>query len=186
MAKDEKKTISDPALQFEQALNMVLEDKPESVELRGKKVMVGDIKKGTIRKITDIQLSDASSEEGGVSDTRDCKIAAAVIINNWWGLCFLGGLIWALRWRWYYYIKQYTSKELLSLTNMCKKKVELEMAASTMNTILQTAMRDTKMAKTREEVKRIQAESILAAHGQQPKNSETSQPADTSSSGSSK
>ncbi len=169
-------------MQFEAALNAVLEDKPESVLVRGRKMTVSDLKKGTIRFITDIQLSN--TDEGDPKVTA--KIVAAMVINNWWGLKAFWGIVWRMRWMWYHYVKQYSDRELIPVFQLLKKKADLATAASTMNTILATAMKDTGMAKTREEAKRIRAESTLAQLGQQQRNSPTSQQADTSAEDSSK
>lgn len=173
----EKKKVQDPSEQFEIALNAVLEDKPEIVTLRKKSIKVGDMKKGTIRFITDLKLS---TEDSGDPKTT-AKIAAAIVVNSWWGLKAFFGISWRLRWMWYYYIKQYSDRELLQIINIGKKKADMATAAYSLNIILATAMKDTSMTKTREEAKRIQAENVLEQLGQQQKNSPTSQPADISS-----
>lgn len=177
MAKEERNKVNDPSRMWEEALNAVLEDKPEEVEVRGRKFKVGDVRKGTLRFLTDKQLS---AEDKG-DPKAICKQAAALVINNWWGLKAFFGIAWAVRWRWYYYVRQYTDRELLPLVQICKKKADLATVAYTLNTTLLTGMRDTSMTKTREEARRIQAESTLEQLGQQQKNSEASQQADTSS-----
>lgn len=173
----EIKKVKDPGNAWEEALNAILEDKPEDVKVRGGKMRVGDMRKGTIRFLTDKQLS--ISDGGDPRNTS--KYAAAVVINSWWGLRAFFGLWWHIRWRWYYYVRQYTDKDLLPVIVASKKKAELATAAFMMNTTLVTGMRDTGMTKTREEAKRIRAESTLEQLGQQQKSSPTSQQADTSS-----
>lgn len=175
----ETKKMSEPGNVWEEALNAVLEDKPESVKVRNGNIRIGDLRKGTLRFITDKRLS--ASEDGDPKSTS--KYAAALVINSWWGLRAFFGLWWSIKWRWYYYVKQYTDKELLPLMLASKKKADLATAAYMMNTTLATGMKDTGMTKTREEAKRIQAENNLDRLGQQPKSSPTSPQAATSSEG---
>lgn len=173
----ETKKMSEPGNAWEEVLNAVLEDKPEVIKVRGKGIGLGDLRKGTLRFLTDKQLS--AKDDGDPKNTA--KYAAALVINNWWGLRAFFGLWWRIKWRWYFYVKQYTDKELLPLILASKKKADLATAAYMMNTTLVTGMRDTSMTKTREEARRIQAENTLEQLGQQPKSSPTSQQADTSS-----
>lgn len=173
----ESRKVSDPSSAWEEALNAVYEDKPEVVNVRNRKIRVGDLRKGTLRFVTDKHLS--ATDDGDPKNTA--KYAAALVINSWWGLRAFFGLWWAIRWRWYYYVKQYTDRELLPIMVASKKKADLATAAFMMNITLVTGMKDTGMTKTREEQKRIQAESTLERLGQQQKSSPTSPQADTSS-----
>lgn len=173
----EEKKIEQPEVAFEKALNSVIEDKEESVVIRGKKFKIKDLRKAVRRKLTDLELEHKEELE------YPCKCAAAITCNSFWSLAAFWGLGWALRWRWYYYVKQYTTAELLPLIRLAKKKAEKEMLAYTLSTILVTAMKDTTMTMTKQEAKRIQAEKAGEQHGQPPKNLITSREADSSSEG---
>ena len=73
------KNIEQPALSFEQALMMVTEDKKESVQLRGKTVNMGDLKKGALLKVTDLMVTLDENDP-----KKSCKCAAAITCNSWW------------------------------------------------------------------------------------------------------
>lgn len=147
------KKIDQPQLSFEQALSMVTEDPEEFVEVRGKKIGMHDIRKGALLKVTELMLKDGAEDD----PKRSCKCAAALTCNSWWGIRAFFGLGWRLRWMWYYYVKQYTDRELAALIQLAKKKVEMEMLASMLNTTSLTAMKMTRIARNREEASLSQA-----------------------------
>lgn len=155
---------------------MVTEDKKESARLRDKEISMNDIRKGALLKVTDLMVSLDDSDP-----TRSCKCAAALTCNSWWSIKAFFGIGWRLRWLYYYYVKQYSDKELLPLVNLAKKKVEMEMLASMMLTTSLTAMKMTRIARNKEEANLSRVESGTEAPGQPAKSSPTSQQADSSS-----
>lgn len=160
------KNIEQPELTFEKALMMVTEDKEESVELRGKTIDMRDIRKGALLKITDIMTTLDESDP-----TRSCKCMAAILSNSWWGIKAFWGLGWSIRWRWYYYVREYTDREVAKVVALAKKKAEMEMLASMINTTSLTAMKMTRIARNKEEASLSQAASGTETHGQAAKSS---------------
>lgn len=162
------KKIEQPSLTYEQALNMITENKEESVTVRGRKFSFKDITKGAILKVTDLMLTLSDDDP-----KRSCKCAAALVCNSWWQVKAFFGIGWRLRWMWYYYVRQYTDAELVPVVQLAKKKVEMEMLSSMINTTSLTAMKMTRIARNREEASLSQAASGTAARGQQQRNSPT-------------
>ena len=136
----------------QKALNAVLEDSVDVVEVRGKKKKVRWLRNCTIRKVTDIMLKDHGHES-----MVNCKSAAAIVLNGYWSI----KLRWWWVWRWYYYVKQYRDVELSELIEVGKKKVDVE--SYYLTTTYLTAMKDTMMAMTRKEVERF----LAAQRGEQ-------------------
>lgn len=171
MPKPEKKTVIEQATpEQEQELLKVVENKPDIVELRGKKVKVYYMRPITKLKITDIIVADENDSQ------VNCKVAAAVVLNTGFKIW----LWWWFLWRWFYYVKEYTDAELLPLIQTAKKKVQLEEYFAT--TILLTEMKETAKMMTRAEVERIRAESFMEQRGQSRKSTSTSQNPSSSSS----
>lgn len=129
-------------------LNAVIENKADWVNIRGRRYAVRWMRNCAIRKITDIMLSRKGHES-----QVNCKCAAAALLNDHWRI----KLAWWAVWRWFYYVRQYRDAELVSLIELCKKKVDVE--SYYLTTTYLTGMKDTMMAMTRDEVERF-----LAAH----------------------
>lgn len=163
------KTIEQPTHEDEKELDDILEATKSKVFVRGKEWAVSPLRNGTKRKITSIMLSD------GKDDTVSCKCAAALRLNDYWGIKFL---YWFL-WRWFFYVRQYRDEELVEYISECKKKVGVE--GYVIATTLLTGMKDTIMAMTREEVERFQAAQLSAQLGQSQKSTQTSAPLSTTS-----
>ena len=72
--------------------------------------------------------------------------AALMVLNGFWSI----KLLYWLKWRWFYYVKQYNETELTELLDLGKKKVPLDQYYT--NTILLTALKDTSMMMKKEEV----------------------------------
>lgn len=138
-----KKKISQPTVADELFLNEVMENTPSFVELRGRKRKIEWLCRGTIRKFTSILLKE------GNDDKATCQAVAAILLNGYWSIKFF----WWLKWRWFYYIKQYSDVELGPIIAEAKKKIPYRdyLAA----TILLTAMRDTMMQMTKAEADNI-------------------------------
>ena len=160
MAK--KKTVEEATTEQEKALNSIVENKKDIVKIRGRKFRISWMRNRTRRKVTDILLEE--KEEDKVS----AKCAAALVLNGYFKIKFFYWLLW----RWFYYVKQYSDKELLPLVDMCKKKAQLE--DYFLITIYLTEMRDTIKSMTREEVNRIRQESFMAQRGQSGKSTPVS------------
>lgn len=131
-----------PTEEEQQNLDEVLEDSVSEVELRGRKMKIGWMRKGTLRKISHIMLSD--DDEMRVTT----KCAAAMVLNGYWRI----KLLWWLLWRKWYYLNQYSDKELSKIIDEGKKKVQV--LSYYVNIISLTEMKDTILAMTREEVER--------------------------------
>lgn len=160
MAK--KKVVEEATIEQEKTLNSIVENKKDIVEIRGTKFSIGWMRNRTRRKVTDIFLEE--KDEDKVSS----KCAAAFVLNGYFKIKFF---YWFL-WRWFYYVKQYSDKELMPLVELCKKKAQP--GDYFLITIYLTEMRDTIKSMTREEVSRIRQESFMAQRGQSGKNTPVS------------
>lgn len=152
-----EQTTNLPTPEDEEQLNNIAEDTPTMVELRGKKIAIGWLKRGTIRKFTNIM------SKSGNDDKVSCQAVAAIVLNGYWAIKFR----WWFLWRWYYYIKQYGDNELGPIIAMAKKKIPVR--AYFAATILLTAMKDTMMTMTKEEANNILQEPSTAKPGKSQK-----------------
>lgn len=139
-----------PTAEEQKNLDEVLENSVSEVELRGKKIKIRWMHKGTLRKISHIMLSD--DDEMKVTT----KCAAAMVLNGYWKLKFR----WWYLWRKWYYINQYTDDELSKIIDEGKKKVPV--LPYYINIISLTEMKDTILAMTREEVERYRQGQVTA------------------------
>lgn len=154
MAKVKK--LEQPGNDAQKLLNDIVEDSVDEVIIPGtkKSYYISWLKRGTIRKITDITSGDTTGEDDKIS----CKVSAAIILNGYWRL----KMWYWLFWRWLYYIKQYNDEQLAPLIETGKKKVPVD--AFYLTTISVIGMRDTMMAMTKAEVERI----LQEHHTEQP------------------
>lgn len=158
---EKKPLVQQPGEDAERSLLEILADGKEVVEIRGNKYKIGTLHKGTRVKVSELVLEKESSENDEDAknqineDKIQAKIAAAYILNSWWTLYFLGGIVWHIYWRWLYYVKEYTDSDYLPLMLLCKKKAQKQSAAYLHNTTLATDMKMTTMTMTRKEVNRI-------------------------------
>ena len=166
----EKKTIVEqPTEADERALLEYLSDNKDEVMIGKDKHKVGPLRKGTRLLVTNLLLKEAKPEWSDTKkqmfeDKVQAKIAAAYLLNSWWKLHFLFGIVWQCYWRWLYYVKQYTDSDYSALMLLCKKKAEKQTRAYMQNTTLTTVTKMTTMMMTRDEVKRTQ----VAHSGEQP------------------
>lgn len=160
MARNKK--VEKATIEQEQLLNSVVEDKKDIVEIRGRKFRIGWLRNRARRKLTDIVLNE--KDDSKVSS----KCSAALVLNGYFKIKFF---YWFL-WRWFYYVMQYSDKELLPLVELCKKKVQVEDYC--IITISLTEMRDTIKAMTREEVSRILQGNFMGQRGLSEKNTPVS------------
>lgn len=139
----------------ESELNSILDDKKDVVRLRGRKKSIGWIRNATLRKMTDIQVD--KRENAKIESQIPSKLAACIVLNDFFKLKFF----YAITWRWYYYIRQYSNEELLPIIEMGKKKVMVTPYYSIM--ILAQDTKDTHQTMTRSEVERTLQELRLAS-----------------------
>jgi hypothetical protein len=142
-------------IEDERQLSSIANDEKETVLLGNKKVHIGWLKRGTLRKFSSIMVDNKTDPKSESQVT--CKLAACVMANGFFRIKF----IYPLLWRWYYYIKQYDDSVLLPIIEMGKKKVQLTEYYSIM--MLAQGLKDTLQTMTREEANRILQE-LSSAH----------------------
>lgn len=137
-----KKVIQPATSEDQKELNSVTENGTDVVELRGKKIQIKWMHMETISKISNLMLQE------GNDNTIIHRCAALIVLNGFWK-CHL--FYWFV-WRWFYYVKQYTSEELLPIINLAQKKTASEEKVAYLNaTILLTALQVTKKQMTKAE-----------------------------------
>ncbi len=141
------KITAQPSIDIERVLDDILEQEPSEYTFRGKKRKMGWLGNMTIRKLTHIALKEKDEHK------RNMKVCAILRVNGLFA--WFRRLAYAFKWRYYYYVIDLTDVEALSVVNAAKKKLPTD--ASTLITILSTAMKDTAMAMNKEEVSAIQA-----------------------------
>lgn len=137
--------------QQQQLLEAIIGDEAESipVKYRNRMVKIRFIRNGTLRKVTSIlNGQDPDKIAGHCEDTIPYKLAAAYLLNSWWGLRFLGGIRWALLWR--RLQSEISWDDCLTICEESKKKVPLKSYLAIMTS--QLALRDTLQQMTREEI----------------------------------
>lgn len=160
MAKKEK-VLKNATREDEQALVAVVENEKTEVELRGHKLKIGWMHPATADWISALMSKD------GDENKVLAKCAALIRLNGFWK-CHL--FYWCV-WRWYYYVRQYTSQELAPLFEVAQKKTASEAAPAYLNcTILLTALSTTKKQMTKREAERTLAELRSDNDGKSPKN----------------
>jgi hypothetical protein len=95
----------------------------------------------TRSRITKVILTE------GNDDKQSCMCAALMVLNSFWAI----KLWYWLKWRWFYYVKQYNENGTYRVAwTLGKKKVPLDEYYT--NTILLTALKDTSMMMKKTEV----------------------------------
>lgn len=137
--------------QQQKILESIIGDEAENipVKYRGRMLKIRFVRNGTLRKITEIlNGQDPNSLDGHCEDTIPYKLAAAYLLNSWWGLRFLGGLRWAILWR--RLQNEISWEDCLTICEESKKKVPLKAYLRIMTS--QLALRDTLQQMTRAEI----------------------------------
>lgn len=166
MAKKGEKIIIEATRDDEKLLKAVTSNSKDVVELRGHKVSVRWMHPATCDWITSLMLKD------GNDNKVIAQAAALIVLNGFWK----SHLFFWFLWRWYYYIKQYTTAELTPIIETAQKKTAQEAAAAYLNaTILLTALKDTKKQMTKEEAERTLRELRGGNDGKSPKSTESAQ-----------
>ena len=134
--------MEQPNNETQAKLNDILEDGKETVEIRGKKFSIGWIKKGVIRKLSNVILTCKKEDE------LSARCASLVLLNSYWKIFFFHWIYWRFLWR------KYSDEELLEVFMIAKKKVDSQTRAYFTNTIYLIGMKDTMMTMTRKEAER--------------------------------
>ena len=114
----------------------------------------------------DLAQSAYDSALAGVEDAKlACKASAIYLLDGRFKLKFK---YWFL-WRWFYYIKEYSSIQLLEILEVGKKKIPLTQFF--LITMSLTEARGTLMMMTTKEAERILREQSLAVNSQTESNS---------------
>ena len=165
--KKKEPDVRQPEVESQQEYLSLRDNDCVEVLVRRKKYKVYPLRNGQIAKLSRLLLRKKSVEQpdGGekkkVADYLSdvlfdqklaCKAAAIFLQHGHLGWLKLKLRYWWL-WRWFYYVREYTSKELAQLLTEGKKKVPLDEFLTT--TILLTGVKDTLMMMRREEAERI-------------------------------
>ena len=172
MAKKTSKPIKEATHEDEQLLMDVRNNNATKVMVGGHAYSVKWMHAGTISWMTSLMTKD------GNDDKVVSQCAALIVLNGFWK----SHLFYWFLWRWFYYIKQYTSEELMPLIETAQKKTQSQVATSYLNaTILLTVLKDTKKQMTKAEAERTLAELRMGNGGKSPKSTESQQPQSSSS-----
>ena len=139
-------------------LESIIGDEAETIPVKYRKRMlkVRFIRNGTLRKVTQIlNGQDPDKIDGHCEDTIPYKLAAAYLLNSWWGLRFLGGIRWSMLWRGLQ--NEISWEDCMTICEESKKKVPLRAYFKIMTS--QLALKDTLQQMTREEI-----EAVLQEH----------------------
>lgn len=144
MARKEK-AIREATRDDERLQMSVRQNWADVVEIRGRKFRVRWMHPSTTEWITCLMLKDGNDSK------VLCQAAALIVLNGFWK-CHL--FYW-LKWRWFYYVRQYNSQELAPVIETAQKKTAQEAAVAYLNcTMLLTALKDTAKQMTKEEAER--------------------------------
>ena len=152
------KTYRQPSTEAQNELKSVEENTPDYAMVRGHRFKIKWMLGFTRSEITKVILKEGNDEK------QSCQCAALLVLIGYWAI----KLWYWLKWRWFYYIKQYGEEELTELLALGKKKVPLDEYFS--NTILLTALKDTSMMMKKTEV----ATTLQGLNTEQPLKSQKS------------
>ena len=149
-----EKEIKQPEIQYQEILDDLMSRTPDVVTFLGRKRKIGWLHRHTQTKFTHILLKEKDPEK------RNVKLCACVLTNN--VFAWFKPLVYALRWRWYWYVVDLDDIEILRVIDASKKKIQYD--PSLMLTILSTEMKDTMMAMIQKEVRATQAVQVGGRH----------------------
>lgn len=159
----EKEELKDVTRDDEQALLDVVENLPSIILLRGKKIRVRWLHPAIADWISCLVKTD------GDENKVFAKCAALIRLNGFWK-CHL---FYPFVWRWYYYIRQYTTSELTPFFEVAQKKTVKTEAQAYLNAMaLLIALSTTKKQMTKAEAERILQELRSDKGGKLQKNTE--------------
>ena len=154
MAKE--KIIKEATREDEKQLVSVVNNQKDIVTVRGRKFKVGWMHLAVCDWVSALMARDGN-------DNKVISQAAALITLNGFWRCHLW--YW-FRWRWFYYIRQYTAAELTPIVQMAQKKTVQGAATAYLNaTILLIGLSTTKKQMTKEEAERTLAALRSASDG---------------------
>lgn len=145
--------IKQPEEKYQQILDDLMSRTPTEVTFCGRKIKIGWLHRHTQRKFSHIVMKEKDPEK------RNVKLCACILSNN--VFAWFKPLVYALRWRWYWYVTDLDDIEILRVIDASKKKIQYD--PSLLLTILSTEMKDTMMAMIQKEVQAIQAGQAGAA-----------------------
>lgn len=145
MAKKNEKPIKEATREDEKLQMSVRQNWADEVEVRGKKFKVKWMHPATTEWITTLMLREGNDRK------IICQAAALIILNGFWKT----HLLYWLKWRWFYYVRQYNAHELEPVIQTAQKKTQSEAAMAYLNaTMLLTALKDTAKMMTKQEAER--------------------------------
>ena len=163
MAKKGEKIIKEATVEDEKLQMSVRKNYADPVVVRGNTYSVRWMHPSTTEWITELMLKE------GNDNKVLCQCAALIVLNGFWK-CHL--LYWIL-WRWFYYIRQYNSEELMPLFEMAQKKTQQRVMTAYLNaTIYLTALKETKKQMTKAEAERTLRELRGGNDGKSPTSTE--------------
>ncbi len=136
-----------PGLEYQRALDSIMEATPSEVSFRGRSRKIDWLHRYTERKFTHIVLTETDERK------RNVKLCACVLTNG--VFAWFKPIVYALRWRWYWYVTDLDDVEVLQVLDASKKKIQYN--ASLLITILATEMKDVMMMMRKKEAESIQA-----------------------------
>ncbi len=139
--------IKQPELEYQRALDGIMEATPGEVQFRGRLRKIGWLHRHTERKFTHIVLTEPDVRK------RNAKLCACVLTNG--VFAWFKPIVYALRWRWYWYVVDIDDVEVLRVLDASKKKIQYN--ASLLITILATEMKDVMMAMIKREAESTRA-----------------------------
>lgn len=152
-----KEKITQPNLEQQRALNRVVIDSVDEVQVRDKTFKIRWLRGTAQEKVTEILLSDVRESKNGqdMSTGKDiAKCASYIVLNRLWKIRLFHWILW----RWFYYVKEYGFHELFPIVDMAQKKMACQSLEYQIITTYLTALKNTKMLMTRKEAKVTQAE----------------------------
>ena len=137
--------MEQPKIDIQKTYDDLLSREPEEVIFDGKKLSIGWLHNGTVRKFSHVMLKE---DDPWKHNTKAC---ACILLNHRHGL-LTWFLMWAwywIYWRWLFYVKNIDQTEIMVVLNAAKKKIQSEPLM--LATILATEMMDTLMTIARHE-----------------------------------
>ena len=147
--------MEQPKIDIQKTYDDLLSREPEEVIFDGKKLSIGWLHNGTVRKFSHVMLKEDDPWK------RNTKVCACILLNHRHGL-LTWFLLWAwywIYWRWLFYVKNIDQTEIMVVLNAAKKKIQSEPLM--MATILATGMMDTLMTIARHEAGQVVPDSAV-------------------------
>lgn len=170
--------MKQPTIEEQKELLDIEEDRKSAVEIPGRKsVKIGYIKPYANTKITRLMFrygKEAKGLENDLNALRQMsensatlhKIASYAMLNNFFKI----NLFHWIKWRWMYYVEEWTFDQLLPIIIESKKKVPA--GEYVWGITLAVTMMETTMEMTSKEVEQFRQELLLAQEQLSAKNSQ--------------